>query len=73
MPANIPHDLAVDITTLENDHDHITAGQIVLPKGVELVSPADLVVISVSLPRGAAVEEESAPAAETPAEAPAAA
>lgn len=69
-PAELPQHLTIDMTKLSNVGDHITAGQIELPKSAELISGADEIVASVT----SFVEEkveEAAPAAEGEAAAPA--
>lgn len=67
-PAELPHNLPVDISVLENVGDHITAAQIKLPPSAELKTNPEEIVASVT----AFVEEkEEAPApaeGEAPAE-----
>jgi len=63
LPDDLPEFIAVDIGTLELGHS-IHAGELVLPKGVELVSrlkSENPVVVAVQVPR---VVVEEAPAAE---------
>lgn len=62
--AELPHALDVDISTLENVGDHITAADVKLPKSAELKTDPEEVVASV-----AAVVEESAETTTPPAEA----
>jgi large subunit ribosomal protein L25 len=74
--GKIPESIAIDISEL-TIHSHVSAGELTLPEGFTLITPADQVIVSVEAPRtGAAVEEtavEAEPAAEVPAaEAPAA-
>lgn len=67
-PANkLPENLEVDVTEL-GIHQHITAGQVKLPHGFKLVTPADQLVVSVEPSKTAqAVEEaEAGLAAEQP-------
>jgi large subunit ribosomal protein L25 len=52
-PAELPHHLVVDVSTLENVGDHILAGQIKLPPSAELLTGADEIIVSVT-----AFEEE---------------
>jgi len=80
--TSLPDSLEVDVSGLST-HQHITAGQVKLPKGFTLVTPAETTVVSVEVNRAAesiaeadaAVaaigSEESAAAAEVEAEAPA--
>lgn len=70
-PAELPKHLIVDITSLANDGDHITVGQIKLPPSAELVTDASEIVASVTEMKEekeeaapAAVPAEGAPAAE---------
>lgn len=74
-PAELPHGLEVDISSLENVGDHIAAGQIKLPPSAVLITDPEEILVSVTghveepaeEPKAETVEE-SAPAAETPAE-----
>lgn len=47
-PENIPHNLEVDISTMANDGDHITASQIKLPHGASLVTDEEEIIVSVT-------------------------
>jgi large subunit ribosomal protein L25 len=65
-PADqIPEHVEVDVTNL-GMREHLTAGEIALPKGFTLASAADMIVASVEPPRVEAVEEAPVEA-ETPA------
>lgn len=62
-PAELPHHLVVDLTTLVNLGDHIIASQIVLPPSATLITSGDEIVASAT-----EVKEEKAeitPAPET--------
>ncbi len=59
LPANLPHDIVVDISALATLSDVILAKDIALPKGVTLVSDPEEVVVSVS---GLSEEKEETPA-----------
>ncbi|MEA2718494.1 MAG: large subunit ribosomal protein [Candidatus Eremiobacteraeota bacterium] len=72
-PADsIPDNVTIDVTEL-GVHAHILAGDVKLPPGFTLITPADTVVVSVEITRALASEEapaatgEAAPATETPA------
>jgi len=74
-PAHsIPDNLTIDVSEL-GVHSHVTAGDVKLPAGFTLITPADTVVVSVEITRALASEEApaetaeaaAAPAAETPA------
>ena len=69
LPSLIPPHIEVDVSQLEAG-DHVTAGELKLPEGVELLSDPDEVLVSIVVPRGAAEEEgqTGAPAAAAPAE-----
>lgn len=56
LPKDLPHKLDVDISTLVNFDSVITAGQIVLPAGVTLVTKAEEVIASVYEPKEEVVE-----------------
>lgn len=60
LPDQIPAVLAVDVTGLTEIHAQITAGELELPEGVALASPADEVVVTVSQIQLVEVEEETA-------------
>jgi large subunit ribosomal protein L25 len=60
LPKNLPHELNVDISVLNNFGDKISAKDIVLPNGVKLVSAGDEVVVLIEAPK----EEEAPPAEE---------
>jgi large subunit ribosomal protein L25 len=57
-PSNLPHSINVDISKLDVLESHISAGELTLPKGVELAENADEVVVSVNAPKE---EKEEAP------------
>lgn len=71
-PAELPHHLDVELSSLVNVGDHITAAQITLPPSAELKTDPEEIVASVTefveekeeVP--AAAEAPAAPAAETP-------
>ncbi|GAA1470558.1 50S ribosomal protein L25/general stress protein Ctc [Microbacterium thalassium] len=67
--THIPEHIEVDVEGLE-EGAHITAGELTLPKGATLLADADLLVVAISTPAAAAVEEETEEAeeAEAPAE-----
>lgn len=62
-PAELPHNLSVDMTVLVEVGNHITADQIVLPPSAHLITDADEIVASV-----AAFVEEKEEVPEVPAE-----
>lgn len=58
-PADkIPESIELDITELVV-HSHVSAGELVLPTGFTLITPADAVIVSVEAPRTAAQAEET--------------
>jgi len=59
LPKNLPHELNVDISTLANLEDKISAQAVILPQGVELISNPDETVALIEAPR-----EEEAPVVE---------
>lgn len=58
LPADLPHSITVDVTSLATLSDAIHAKDLTLPKGVSLVTDADEVVAAVT---GFAEEKEEAP------------
>ncbi len=59
-PTNLPHQIDVDISSLNEIGDSITAGNIQLPKGVELEENPEEIIATVAEPKEEK-EEESAP------------
>jgi large subunit ribosomal protein L25 len=61
-PANkLPDHLEVDVTDL-GIHDHVTAGEVKLPGGFKLLTPADAIVVTVEASKTARALEEAAAA-----------
>jgi large subunit ribosomal protein L25 len=72
--GKLPEHFEIDVSAL-NVHDHITAGDVKLPAGFTLITPADTVIVAIEAGRTAAEEAAltvAVPAPETPAPAPAA-
>lgn len=70
-PAELPHSLEVDISSLVEVGDHVAAGQIKLPASATLITGADEFVVSVTAFQEEVVEEPAAEGeagAEAPAE-----
>jgi large subunit ribosomal protein L25 len=65
---SIPDSLTVDVSGLDV-HQHITAGQVPLPEGFNLLTPPETVIVSVEVTRALAADTDFAAggAAETPA------
>ena len=66
----IPDQLTVDVNDLAV-HQHVTAGEIALPKGFTLITPPDTIVVAVSITRAGVADETVTPETveEQPAEA----
>jgi large subunit ribosomal protein L25 len=69
---SIPDSLTVDVSDL-GVHQHVTAGDVALPKGFTLVTPPETLVVSIEFTRAEVSEgvtetpaAEAAPTAETP-------
>jgi len=60
-PADLPHSIEVDITSLKDLESNISTGDVTLPKGITLSNSADDIVASISV---AKEEEEEAPSAD---------
>lgn len=58
LPANLPHEIKVDISSLADIHSQITAQELSLPAGVTLLENPEEIVALVSEPQ----KEEEAPA-----------
>lgn len=59
LPKDLPHNLVVDISKLETVDDQILVSDIVLPKGVTMITPIEEVVASIALQKEEV--EESTP------------
>ncbi|MBI3332368.1 50S ribosomal protein L25 [Candidatus Peregrinibacteria bacterium] len=70
LPADLPHDLPVDVSGLAEFHDTVKVSALKLPKGVTVMEGPETVLATVQEPRK---EEEIAPPTPTPEEAAAAA
>jgi len=46
LPADLPHDIKVDISSLTEVHAHITVADLKLPKGVKVLDEAEEIVAS---------------------------
>lgn len=65
LPADLPHDLAIDIAGLKEFRDTLTVANIIVPKGVKILTPAESVIAIAQQPREEEkVEEVVAPVAE---------
>jgi len=62
LATNLPESIEVSVEGLV-DGDKITAGEIALPTGSELVTDADALVVAISVPRAATAADEAADAA----------
>lgn len=51
LPADLPHDLAIDIAGLKEFHDTLTVANIIVPKGVKILTPAESVIAIAQQPR----------------------
>ena len=59
LPKNLPHELSVDISALASFENKISAKDIILSKGVKLISNPEETIALIEAPR-----EEEAPASE---------
>ncbi len=50
LPANLPHDIEVDLSTLNTFEDSITVASLKLPSGVVALNDANLTVVNVARP-----------------------
>jgi large subunit ribosomal protein L25 len=57
--GKIPESISIDVSEL-GIHSHVSAGDLVLPEGFTLITPADQVIVSVEAPRTGAAEETTA-------------
>ncbi len=64
LPAELPHTLSVDLSSLENVGDHITASQIALPGSATLITGPDEIVASITAFKEEKIEETAPPPVE---------
>ena len=65
LPVDLPHDLAIDIAGLKEFRDTLTVANIIVPKGVKILTPAESVIAIAQQPREEEkVEEVVAPVAD---------
>ncbi|MFO7916510.1 MAG: 50S ribosomal protein L25 [Anaerolineae bacterium] len=57
-PEDMPEDIAVDLATLENIHDHVAVADLPVPKDVEILTPPETEVIQVIAQRAEEEVEE---------------
>jgi large subunit ribosomal protein L25 len=50
LPGNIPHEFTVDISSLTTFDSQISAGDLVLPAGVALITPVEEILAAVAKP-----------------------
>jgi large subunit ribosomal protein L25 len=53
LPKDIPHALAVDLSSLQTFEDNLRVSDIVVPAGVTILTQGDMVVATVEAPRSA--------------------
>ncbi|MBN2045413.1 MAG: 50S ribosomal protein L25 [Anaerolineales bacterium] len=58
LPGDLPESLVVDVSSLESIGDTITVSDLVLPKGVEVLSDPTEMLAVVTMPAAALAEEE---------------
>ncbi len=63
LPANLPHEIRIDLTSLAHVGDSIIVKDLVLPLGVEIMNDAGMVVAIIEAPRAEEAAQE-APAGE---------
>lgn len=50
LPANLPHEIQVDISSLKTFEDTITVADLILPSGVKIIDEGDIVLATVTPP-----------------------
>lgn len=58
LPRNLVHDITVDISSLENYHEHISVKDITPPEGITFLDDPDDVIISATPPKKERTEDE---------------
>ncbi len=59
LPGDLPHEIEVDISGLQNIDDKITISEIAVPKGVSILDDSEEIIVTVSAPKEES--EESTP------------
>ncbi|MHB1295256.1 MAG: 50S ribosomal protein L25 [Anaerolineae bacterium] len=62
VPADMPESIVVDLTALKELTSHIVVADLAIPEGVTVLDPADAMVASITLQRGAEEAEAEEPA-----------
>ncbi len=57
LPAKLPRNIEVDISSLANLHDHITLSQLSIPEGVKVMDKPETVICLIQEPRAVEVVE----------------
>lgn len=57
LPANIPQRLEVDLSELKEIDDVLTVGDLKVPEGIEILTPADEMIVRLSAPQRVAQPE----------------
>ncbi len=63
LPKNLVHDISVDISTLQNYHEHISVKDLILPEGIIVTDNLDDILVSAAPPKVDKTAEEEAAAA----------
>jgi len=63
LPKNLPNQLTVDATALENEGDRLHVSDIQAPEGVEILTAEDTTIAVVEMPRDQVAEADAAAAA----------
>ncbi len=64
FPQDIPHEIEVNISGLETTKDHILVKNLNIPSNIELITPEETTVVTISEKEEEIVEEEPSPEAE---------
>ncbi|USN56844.1 MAG: 50S ribosomal protein L25 [Candidatus Peribacteria bacterium] len=59
-PKDLPHDIKVDISVMENEDDIIYVKDLIVPKGVTILDDGELAVARVAVAKGGVTDEEEA-------------
>lgn len=50
LPADLPHEITIDLSSLNTFEDRITVGDVQVPKGVQILDDASIGIVGVSRP-----------------------
>lgn len=60
LPGDLPHEIIVNVESLDGTDSHISASDLVMPKGVVMITPGEEIIASISVQQDEAEEVQPA-------------